>query len=100
MSVDNWGDWVSVECIGNVVVGIYQYSVLGGFNDFDMFYFGFFKFNINQEKLYFGFWVIIKFFFVLGLDFEKIFNFILDIIWNKGLIDINQDFFGKVVIIF
>ncbi|VBB84423.1 Putative Glycoside Hydrolase Family 27 [Podospora comata] len=95
MSVDNWGDWASVERIGSAAAGIYQYSAPGGFNDLDMLYLGSSKLNTNQEKLHFGLWAITKSPLVLGLDLEKISNSTLDIIRNKGLIDINQDSLGK-----
>jgi alpha-galactosidase len=36
MSVDNWGDWASVQRIGSAAAGMSQYSGPGGFNDLDM----------------------------------------------------------------
>lgn len=95
MSVDNWGDWASVERIGSSAAGISQYSAPGGFNDLDMLYLGSPKINANQEKLHFGLWAITKSPLVLGLDLNKISNATLTVIRNKGLIDINQDSLGK-----
>jgi len=95
MSVDNWGDWASIERIGSAAAGISQYSGPGGFNDLDMLYLGSSKINANEEKLHFGLWAIAKSPLVLGLDLNKIKNSTLDIIRNKGLIDINQDSLGK-----
>jgi alpha-galactosidase len=95
MSVDNWGDWASVERIGSSAAEIYQYSGPGGFNDLDMLYLGSAKINANQEKLHFALWAITKSPLVLGLDLNKISNHTLTIIRNKGLIDINQDSLGK-----
>ncbi|KAK3387325.1 glycoside hydrolase superfamily [Podospora didyma] len=95
MSVDNWGDWASVERIGSAAADIYQYSGPGGFNDLDMLYLGSSKLNGNQEKLHFGLWAITKSPLVLGLDLNKISSSTLSIIRNKGIIDINQDDLGK-----
>jgi len=95
MSVDNWGDWASVERIGSAAAGIYQYSGPGGFNDLDMLYLGSSKLNTNQERLHFGLWAIAKSPLVLGLDLNRISSSTLDIIRNKGIIDINQDPLGK-----
>jgi len=95
MSVDNWGDWASVERIGSSAGPISEYSGPGGFNDLDMLYLGSSKINANQEKLHFALWAITKSPLVLGLDLNKISNHTLTIIKNKGLIDINQDPLGK-----
>jgi len=95
MSVDNWGDWASVERIGSAAAGIYQYSGPGGFNDLDMLYLGSPKLNANQDRLHFGLWAIAKSPLVLGLDLNKISNATLNIIRNKGIIAINQDPLGK-----
>ncbi|KAK4161753.1 putative alpha-galactosidase B [Cladorrhinum sp. PSN259] len=95
MSVDNWGDWASVERIGSAAAGISQYSGPGGFNDLDMLYLGSSKINENQSKLHFGLWAITKSPLVLGLDLNKISSTNLAIIKNKGIIDINQDPLGK-----
>ncbi|GAB1309935.1 Alpha-galactosidase [Madurella fahalii] len=95
MSVDNWGDWASVERIGSAAAGIWEYSGPGGFNDLDMLYLGSSRLNTNQERLHFGLWAITKSPLVLGLDLDKISNSTLAIIRNKGLIDINQDPLGK-----
>lgn len=95
MSVDNWGDWASVERIGSAAASISQYSGPGGFNDLDMLYLGSSKINANQERLHFGLWAIAKSPLVLGLDLDKISNWTLQIIRNKGIIDINQDSLGK-----
>jgi len=95
MSVDNWGDWASVERIGSAAADIYQYSGPGGFNDLDMLYLGSSKINENQEKLHFALWAITKSPLVLGLDLNKISNHTLTVVRNKGLIDINQDSLGK-----
>lgn len=95
MSVDNWGDWESVERIGSAAAGIYEYSKPGGFNDLDMLYLGSPKLNTNQERLHFGLWAITKSPLVLGLDLNTISDSTLEIIRNKGLIDINQDSLGK-----
>jgi alpha-galactosidase len=100
MSVDNWGDWASVERIGSAAAGISQYSGPGGFNDLDMLYLGSSKLNTNQERLHFGLWAIAKSPLVLGLDLNKISQSTLDIIRNKGIIDINQDPLGKAATIF
>lgn len=95
MSVDNWGDWASVERIGSAAAGISEYSGPGGFNDLDMLYLGSSKLNTNQARLHFGLWAIAKSPLVLGLDLNRISPTILDIIRNKGIIDINQDPLGK-----
>lgn len=95
MSVDNWGDFASVERIASAAAGISTYSAPGGFNDLDMLYLGSPKLNTNQERLHFGLWAIAKSPLVLGLDLTKISNATLDIIRNKGIIDINQDALGK-----
>lgn len=95
MSVDNWGDWASVERIGSAAAGIHQYSAPGGFNDLDMLYLGSSKLNANQERLHFGLWAIAKSPLVLGLDLNKISDSTLAIIRNRGIIDINQDKLGK-----
>ncbi|KAL2160723.1 hypothetical protein VTH06DRAFT_920 [Thermothelomyces fergusii] len=95
MSVDNWGDWASVERIGSAAAGIAQYSGPGGFNDLDMLYLGSPRLNTNQERLHFGLWAIAKSPLVLGLDLSKISNSTLDIIRNKGIIAINQDSLGR-----
>ena len=95
MSVDNWGDWASVERIGSSAARIYQYSAPGGFNDLDMLYLGSSKLNSNEEKLHFGLWALTKSPLVLGLDLNKISNSTLAIIRNKGIISINQDSLGK-----
>lgn len=95
MSVDNWGDWASVERIGSSAAGIHQYSAPGGFNDLDMLYLGSSKINENQGKLHFGLWAITKSPLVLGLDLNKISAATLTLVKNKGLIDINQDSLGK-----
>ncbi|KAK4150805.1 family 27 putative glycoside hydrolase [Chaetomidium leptoderma] len=95
MSVDNWGDWASVERIGSSAAGIAQYSKPGGFNDLDMLYLGSSKLNKNQERLHFGLWAIAKSPLVLGLDLRTISDWTLQIIKNKGIIDINQDPLGK-----
>jgi len=100
MSVDNWGDWASVERIGSASADIYQYSGPGGFNDLDMLYLGSSKINSNQEKIHFGLWAIAKSPLVLGLDLNKISSGTLAIIRNKGIIDINQDALGKPASIF
>ncbi|KAM7213637.1 family 27 putative glycoside hydrolase [Rhypophila decipiens] len=100
MSVDNWGDWASVERIGSSAADIYQFSAPGGFNDLDMLYLGSSKINANQEKLHFALWAIAKSPLVLGLDLNKISASTLAIIKNKGLIDINQDALGKPASIF
>ncbi|KAK4183865.1 family 27 putative glycoside hydrolase [Podospora australis] len=100
MSVDNWGDWASVERIGSAAADIYNYSAPGGFNDLDMLYLGSSKINANQEKLHFALWAITKSPLVLGLDLNKISSHTLGIIRNKGLIDINQDSLGKAATIF
>lgn len=100
MSVDNWGDWASIERIASSAADIYQYSSPGGFNDLDMLYLGSSKINGNQEKLHFGLWAIAKSPLVLGLDLNKISSSTLAIIKNKGLIDINQDPLGKAATIF
>lgn len=36
MSIDNWGDWASVQRIGSAAAAISEYSGPGGFNDLDM----------------------------------------------------------------
>ncbi|KAK4119517.1 glycoside hydrolase family 27 protein [Parathielavia appendiculata] len=95
MSVDNWGDWASVERIGSAAAAISQYSGPGGFNDLDMLYLGSPKLNTNQERLHFGLWAIAKSPLVLGLNLATISNATLDIIRNKGIISINQDALGK-----
>ncbi|KAK3307733.1 glycoside hydrolase family 27 protein [Chaetomium strumarium] len=95
MSVDNWGDWASVERIGSAAAGIAQYSGPGGFNDLDMLYLGSSRLNTNEERLHFGLWAITKSPLVLGLDLNKIKDSTLAIIRNKGLIDINQDSLGR-----
>ncbi|KAL2173451.1 glycoside hydrolase superfamily [Thermothelomyces heterothallicus CBS 202.75] len=95
MSVDNWGDWESVERIGSAAADIAEYSGPGGFNDLDMLYLGSPKLNANEERLHFGLWAIAKSPLVLGLDLATISNATLDIIRNKGIIDINQDRLGK-----
>ena len=100
MSVDNWGDWASVERIGSAAAGIHQYSGPGGFNDLDMLYLGSSKLNNNQEKLHFGLWAICKSPLVLGLDLNKISDSTLSIIRNKDIIDINQDTLGNAHTIF
>ncbi|RYP41378.1 hypothetical protein DL767_001016 [Monosporascus sp. MG133] len=100
MSVDNWGDWASVERIGSAAADIHQYSAPGGFNDLDMLYLGSSKLNTNQEKLHFGLWAIAKSPLVLGLDLNKISAPTLSTTRNKGLIDINQDDLGKAATIF
>ncbi|KAK5655822.1 hypothetical protein OQA88_5360 [Cercophora sp. LCS_1] len=94
-SVDNWGDWASVERIGSAAATIHQYSGPGGFNDLDMLYLGSSKLNTNQERLHFGLWAITKSPLVLGLDLNKISGSTLAIVRNKGLIDINQDALAK-----
>lgn len=100
MSVDNWGDWASVERIGSAAADISSYSGPGGFNDLDMLYLGSPKLNTNQERLHFGLWAIAKSPLVLGLDLNRISNSTLTVIRNKGLIDINQDALGKAATIF
>lgn len=100
MSVDNWGDWASVERIGSAAADIHQYSGPGGFNDLDMLYLGSSRLNGNQERLHFGLWAITKSPLVLGLDLNRISTSTLDIIRNKGIIDINQDALGKAATIF
>jgi alpha-galactosidase len=95
MSVDNWGDWESVQRIGSSAAGISKYSGPGGFNDLDMLYLGSSKLNHNQERLHFGLWAIAKSPLVLGLNLNTISSSTLDIVRNKGLIDINQDALGK-----
>jgi len=95
MSVDNWGDWASVERIGSAAAGISNYSAPGGFNDLDMLYLGSPKISATEEKLHFGLWAITKSPLVLGLDLAKISTATLNIIRNKGLIEINQDPLGK-----
>jgi alpha-galactosidase len=95
MSVDNWGDWESVQRIGSSAAGIAKYSGPGGFNDLDMLYLGSSKLNHNQERLHFGLWAIAKSPLVLGLNLNTISSSTLDIVRNKGLIDINQDALGK-----
>jgi alpha-galactosidase len=95
MSVDNWGDWASVERIGSAAADISQYSGPGGFNDLDMLYLGSSKLNNNQERLHFGLWAIAKSPLVLGLDLNRISASTLSIVKNKGLIDINQDPLGR-----
>jgi alpha-galactosidase len=100
MSTDNWGDWASVERIGSQSASISQYSAPGGFNDLDMLYLGSSKINANQERIHFGLWAIAKSPLVLGLDLNKISDWTLSIIRNKGIIDINQDPLGKAATIF
>ena len=100
MSVDNWGDWASIERIGSAAAGIYNYSGPGGFNDLDMLYLGSSKINANEERLHFGLWAITKSPLVLGLDLNRISNATLAIVRNKGIIDINQDALGKAATIF
>lgn len=95
MSVDNWGDYASIQRIGSAAAGIYQYSGPGGFNDLDMLFIGSSKLNTNQERLHFGLWAITKSPLVLGLDLDKISDTRLATIKNKGIIDINQDPLGK-----
>ncbi|KAK4220760.1 glycoside hydrolase superfamily [Podospora fimiseda] len=95
MSVDNWGDWASIERIGSAAAGIYKHSAPVGFNDLDMLYLGSSKINENQSKLHFGLWAITKSPLVLGMDLNKISSSNLAIIKNKGIIDINQDPLGK-----
>jgi alpha-galactosidase len=95
MSADNWGDWASVERIGSSSAAISNYSKPGGFNDLDMLYLGSSKINADQERLHFGLWAIAKSPLVLGLDLNKISDWTLGIIRNKGIIAINQDSLGK-----
>jgi alpha-galactosidase len=95
MSVDNWGDWASVERIGSASASISGFSGPGGFNDLDMLYLGSPKLNGNQERLHFGLWAIAKSPLVLGLDLNKVSNSTLAIIRNKGIIAMNQDALGK-----
>lgn len=95
MSVDNWGDWESVERIGSAAAGISEYSGPGGFNDLDMLYLGSPKINANQGRLHFGLWAIAKSPLVLGLDLATISDETLAVIRNKGIIAINQDELGK-----
>lgn len=100
MSADNWGDWASVERIASAAADISEYSGPGGFNDLDMLYLGSPKLSQNQERLHFGLWAIAKSPLVLGLNLNTISNTTLDIIRNKGIIDINQDSLGKAATIF
>ncbi|KAH6848055.1 glycoside hydrolase superfamily [Chaetomium sp. MPI-CAGE-AT-0009] len=95
MSTDNWGDWASVERIGSSSAAISGYSGPGGFNDLDMLYLGSSKINADQERIHFGLWAIAKSPLVLGLDLNKISDWTLNIIRNKGIIAINQDPLGK-----
>ncbi|KAH6621635.1 glycoside hydrolase superfamily [Chaetomium sp. MPI-SDFR-AT-0129] len=95
MSVDNWGDWASIERIASAAGSIAQYSGPGGFNDLDMLYLGSSKISAAEGRLHFGLWAIAKSPLVLGLDLDNIPSDTLKLVSNKGLIDINQDSLGK-----
>jgi alpha-galactosidase len=95
MSVDNWGDWASVQRIGSAAAGIAQYSGPGGFNDLDMLVrllpakgealrillrltrdldqiVGNGGLTENEERLHFGLWAICKSPLILGNDLNRI----------------------------
>jgi alpha-galactosidase len=91
---DNWGDWVSVIRIGARASTIAQYSRPGGFNDLDMLFVGNRKLTENQERLHFGLWAIAKSPLIIGADLNNIPAASLNILKNKGIIDINQDRLG------
>jgi alpha-galactosidase len=94
MENDNWGDWVSVIRIGARAGQIAKYSGPGGFNDLDMLFVGNRKLTDAQERLHFGLWAIAKSPLVIGADLNNIPQNSLNILKNKGLIDINQDSLG------
>ncbi|KAK4120321.1 glycoside hydrolase family 27 protein [Parathielavia appendiculata] len=95
ISEDNYGDWASIERIASTAADITQYSGPGGFNDLDMLYLGSPKLNTRQERLHFGLWAILKSPLVLGLDLSNISASTLEIVTNRGIIEINQDPLGK-----
>ncbi|KAK2761371.1 hypothetical protein FQN54_001893 [Arachnomyces sp. PD_36] len=91
---DNWGDWESVVRIGARAGDIAEYSGPGGFNDLDMLFVGNGVLTEQQERLHFGLWAIAKSPLVIGADLNTISETSLNIVKNKGLIDINQDELG------
>ncbi|KFZ04060.1 hypothetical protein V502_10442 [Pseudogymnoascus sp. VKM F-4520 (FW-2644)] len=95
MSVDNWGGWADVVRIASSAAPIASYSAPHGFNDLDMMIIGNGKLTAAEERTHFGIWAISKSPIIMGTDVTKLSTETLNLIKNKGILAINQDFLGK-----